>query len=53
MTPFVKPLLAAGYRVVAFGAPGHGATGKRGSDPIEFSRSICAVVQARAKTRSR
>lgn len=45
MTPFVKPLLAAGYRVVAFDAPGHGATGSRGSDPIEFSRSIGAVAQ--------
>lgn len=45
MTPFVQPLLDAGYRVVAFDAPGHGATGNKGSDPIEFSRSISAVVQ--------
>ncbi len=45
MTPFVEPLTAAGYRVVAFDAPGHGASGSRGSDPIEFSRSISAVVQ--------
>jgi pimeloyl-ACP methyl ester carboxylesterase len=45
MTPFVQPLVDAGYRVVAFDAPGHGATGNKVSDPIEFSRAISAVVQ--------
>jgi len=45
MTPFVAPLLAARYRVVAFDAPAHGATGGGGSDPMEFCRSIGAVAQ--------
>ncbi len=46
MTPFVAPLLDAGFRVVAFDAPAHGATGGRGSDPMEFSRSIAAVARS-------
>lgn len=46
MTPFVAPLREAGYRVVAFDAPAHGATGGGGSDPMEFMRSICAVARS-------
>ena len=46
MTPFVEPLLRAGYRVVAFDAPAHGASGGKVSDPIAFARAIDAVAQA-------
>ncbi len=46
MTPFVAPLLRAGYRVVAFDAPAHGASAGKVSDPIAFIRAIDAVLQS-------
>jgi pimeloyl-ACP methyl ester carboxylesterase len=46
MTCFVEPLLQAGFRVVAFDAPAHGASAGRVSDPIAFVRAIGAVVEA-------
>jgi pimeloyl-ACP methyl ester carboxylesterase len=46
MAPFVAPLLSAGYRVVAFDAPAHGASSGKVSDPIEFSRAIAKVAEA-------
>ncbi|MGH8480642.1 MAG: alpha/beta hydrolase [Gammaproteobacteria bacterium] len=46
MTPFVEPLVGAGFRVVAFDAPVHGASGGKVSDPIAFAQAIGAVVGA-------
>lgn len=46
LTPFVRPLLDAGYSVVTFDAPGHGASpGARSSLP-HFSWALTAVVEA-------
>ncbi|MEP6802262.1 MAG: alpha/beta fold hydrolase [Acidobacteriota bacterium] len=42
---FVHPLVAAGFSVVAFDAPGHGATGGRLSSLPEFLFSIEAAHQ--------
>lgn len=44
MTPFVAPLVRAGFRVVAFDAPAHGASDGKVSDPIAFATAIAAVV---------
>jgi pimeloyl-ACP methyl ester carboxylesterase len=46
---FVRPLVAAGFTVVAHDAPGHGASGPgrsgpRSSDIIEFAKSLDAVA---------
>jgi pimeloyl-ACP methyl ester carboxylesterase len=46
MTPFVTPLMLAGFRAIAFDAPAHGASGGTVSDPIAFAQAISAVVQA-------
>jgi pimeloyl-ACP methyl ester carboxylesterase len=44
LTPFVRPLVRAGFSVIAFDAPGHGeAPGKYSSLP-EFVQAIRAVV---------
>jgi pimeloyl-ACP methyl ester carboxylesterase len=46
LSPFVRPLLAAGFSVVAFDAPGHGASpGNRSSLP-HFAWSVRCVVDA-------
>ena len=46
LAPFVRPLLGAGYSVVTFDAPGHGASpGKRSSLP-HFAWALNAVVEA-------
>ena len=46
MSPFVTPLLLAGFRVIAFDAPAHGASAGNVSDPIAFAQAIAAVVRA-------
>jgi pimeloyl-ACP methyl ester carboxylesterase len=48
---FVEPLVEAGYRVVAFDAPGHGASGPGPEGPgrstiLEFADALAAVVAA-------
>lgn len=46
LAPFVRPLLAAGFSVVAFDAPGHGASpGNRSSLP-HFAWSVRCAVDA-------
>lgn len=40
---FVKPLLAAGFRVVTFDGPGHGASGGRETDLGEFARAVATM----------
>jgi pimeloyl-ACP methyl ester carboxylesterase len=42
---FVRPLLEAGFGVVTFDAPGHGASGRGMSSMPEFARAIHAVVE--------
>ena len=49
LTPFVRPLVDAGYRVIAFDAPGHGASdGNRSSLP-HFTYALRAVAAATAE----
>ncbi len=45
LRPLAEPLLAAGYGVVAFDAPGHGESGRGMSSLPEFARALCAVVE--------
>jgi pimeloyl-ACP methyl ester carboxylesterase len=42
--PFVKPLLEAGYRVVAFDAPGHGLSEGEEVSMIDFTRALEAFA---------
>jgi pimeloyl-ACP methyl ester carboxylesterase len=42
----VEPLVAAGFRVVTFDGPAHGATGGRRATLASFSRAIVAVTCA-------
>jgi len=44
LAAFGEPLLAAGYRVVTYDAPGHGASGWGMSSMPEFARTLSAVV---------
>jgi pimeloyl-ACP methyl ester carboxylesterase len=49
--PFVEPLVARGFRVVAFDAPSHGRSGSgsfgpRSSSILEFAAALTAVVAA-------
>jgi pimeloyl-ACP methyl ester carboxylesterase len=46
MRAFVPPLVAAGYRVVAFDAPAHGASPGRSTSLPAFARALDAVVRA-------
>lgn len=43
---FAAPLVAAGYRVVAFDAPAHGRTPGRATDLPEVSEALLAVAHA-------
>jgi len=45
LAAFGPPLLASGYRVVTFDAPGHGASGRGMSSIPEFARTLAAVVE--------
>jgi pimeloyl-ACP methyl ester carboxylesterase len=44
LAAFAPPLVAAGYKVVAFDAPGHGASGGRRSSMVHFARALRAVA---------
>lgn len=44
LAAFVTPLLDAGFSVVAFDAPGHGASGRGMSSMPEFARALRAVT---------
>ena len=46
MGAFVRPLLAAGFRVVTFDAPGHGASRARTSSLVEMADAIGDAVDA-------
>lgn len=43
LAKFVESLVAAGFRVVAFDAPGHGRSSGRSTDMMEYSSAIHAV----------
>ena len=43
---FVEPLLQAGFQVVAFDAPGHGASAGSTSSLVDFANAFDAVVDA-------
>ncbi len=43
---FIEPLLAAGFGVICFDAPGHGASPGRQSHLLRFSGSLQAIRQA-------
>lgn len=44
LAPYAEPLLAAGYAVVTWDAPGHGASGRGKSSMPEFASALVAVV---------
>jgi pimeloyl-ACP methyl ester carboxylesterase len=46
LSAFVPPLLEAGYSVVAFDAPGHGASDRGMSSMVDFARALRAVAAA-------
>lgn len=46
LAAFVPPLVAAGFQVVTFDAPGHGASEGRLSSMPEFARALRGVVDA-------
>lgn len=49
LSPFVRPLLAAGFSVVAFDAPGHGASAGNRSSLPHFAWSVrCVADQTEA-----
>ncbi len=57
LTPFVAPLVARGYRVVAFDAPSHGesapgAFGPRSSSIVEFANVLTRVVAEHGPARA-
>ena len=45
MRAFVRPLLAAGYGVIAFDAPGHGMSGRGETTFIHFAYAVEALVR--------
>ena len=57
LDPFVGPLVDAGFRVVAFDAPGHGGSGPGPEGPgrsniLEFADALAAVVAAYGPARA-
>jgi pimeloyl-ACP methyl ester carboxylesterase len=46
LTSFVPPLLGRGFSVVAFDAPGHGASSRGMSSAPQFARALSAVASA-------
>ncbi len=44
LAAFTAPLLAAGYRVITYDAPGHGASGRGMSSVPEFAQALRAIV---------
>lgn len=49
MTGFVEPLLAAGYRVVAYDQPAHGESDGRMTNILEISPTMDLVMQCEGK----
>ncbi len=45
MGKLIKPLVAAGFRVVSFDAPGHGESSGRTTDLVQFASAIAAVAK--------
>jgi pimeloyl-ACP methyl ester carboxylesterase len=45
MGKLINPLVAAGFRVVSFDAPGHGESSGRTTDLVQFASAIAAVAQ--------
>jgi pimeloyl-ACP methyl ester carboxylesterase len=45
MGKLINPLVAAGFRVVSFDAPGHGESTGRSTDLVQFASAIAAVAQ--------
>ena len=45
MGKLVKPLVAAGFRVVSFDAPGHGDSSGRTTDLVQFASAVAAVAK--------
>lgn len=43
LAKFIEPLVSAGYRVIAFDAPGHGRSSGKATDMMEYSAAIHAV----------
>jgi pimeloyl-ACP methyl ester carboxylesterase len=50
MRPFVHPLLAAGYRVIAFDQPAHGVSGGRVTGLPDFADVLKVVTQRSGET---
>jgi pimeloyl-ACP methyl ester carboxylesterase len=45
MGKMIEPLVAAGFRVVSFDAPGHGESTGRSTDPVRFAAAVAVVAQ--------
>ncbi len=45
LAPFVSPLVAAGYRAVAFDMPAHGRSTGRRATALDFAAAVCAVAE--------
>jgi pimeloyl-ACP methyl ester carboxylesterase len=45
MGKMIEPLVAAGFRVVAFDAPAHGQSFGSSTDPVEFAAAVAEVAQ--------
>lgn len=48
----VPPLVAVGYKVVGFDAPGHGESEGKRTSLVEFARSLTAVVERHGPARA-
>lgn len=49
MAKFVEPLLEAGFRVVAFDAPGHGHSDTQATNVVDFSNAIAHAIRHMGK----
>lgn len=45
MGKMIEPLVAAGFRVVSFDAPGHGESTGRSTDPVQFAAAVATVAR--------
>jgi len=46
LTPFIEPLIAAGYAVTAYDAPGHGASSGRHASLVSAAQALLRVLDA-------